>query len=465
MSRHTVAGAAPIVALAGIVALASAVGPRLSATGAVVRTVTLDQSPMSVALDWRTGRAFIATSDANAMGGVSVFDTRSGALLATVPLGRSVLSSAISVDEQAGRAIVSDANSPRVSILDAGSGRLLHTVLAGPSPGPPLVDERAGHVLLVDQSDGSLRMLDARTGMLLRIGSLGVTPSCTALDSRSGRAFVGAVDGTVRVIDTRSGTLLRTIAVPTDVAALAVDERAGRVVVIGYGDTTVYVLDAASGRLLRRVIVGMMPESLSVDERIGRAFIVDDRTGMLGVLSTRDRMALHTVTLPQAPGPLAVDARAGRVFVLGQGSSSVAVLDARSGALLRTVTVDRTGPGDASWVDAVVVDERRGRVLVASDNGSAARVTVLDGRSAAILRTITVPLSPIAMAMDARSGRTVIAGAPIPQRNALDVTLDDMSGLLGLALSHRSGWSLWGASNTSGSPSPSGSVSVLDVSQ
>jgi DNA-binding beta-propeller fold protein YncE len=307
-------------------------------------------------------------------------------------------------------------------------------------------------------------MLDARTGVLLRIGRLGVTPSCTAMDSRTGRAFVGAVDGTIRVIDTRGGTVLRTIEVPTDVAALAVDERAGRVVVIGYGDTTVYVLDAANGRLLHGVNVGMMPESLSVDGRIGRAFIIDDRTGTIGVLNTRDGMALHTVTMRQAPGPLTVDVPAGRVFVLGQDSSSVAVLDARTGALVRTVTVDRVRPGDTSWVDAVAVDERRGRVLVASDNGSTARVTVLDARSGATLRTITVPLSPIAMAVDARSGRAVIAGAPIPQRSAFDVMLDDISGLLGPALSHLSGWSLWGASNTPGSPSPSGSVSVLDVS-
>jgi hypothetical protein len=66
-----------------------------------------------------------------------------------------------------------------------------------------------------------------------------------------------------------------------------------------------------------------------------------------------------------------------------------------------------------------------------------ARVTVLDGRSGAILRTITVPLSPIAMATDARSGRTVIAGASIPQRSALDVTLDDISGLLGAVTPQR----------------------------
>jgi DNA-binding beta-propeller fold protein YncE len=102
MSRHPVAGAVAIVALAGIVALASAVGLRLWATGAFVRTVTLDQSPLSVALDPRAGRAFIAGSDDNAVGRVSVFDTRSGALLATVPLGRGVLSPAVSVDEQAG---------------------------------------------------------------------------------------------------------------------------------------------------------------------------------------------------------------------------------------------------------------------------------------------------------------------------------------------------------------------------
>jgi DNA-binding beta-propeller fold protein YncE len=56
----------------------------------------------------------------------------------------------------------------------------------------------------------------------------------------------------------------------------------------------------------------------------------------------------------------------------------------------------------------VAADERRGRVLVANDNGSAARVTVLDGRSEATLRTITVPLSPIAMDRDGH-GRAIRA--------------------------------------------------------
>ena len=78
---------------------------------------------MSVALDRRAGRAFIATGDATNTGRVSVFDMGSGARLATDPLGRGVLSPAVSVDEQAGRAFVSDEHGRRVSILDAGSPR------------------------------------------------------------------------------------------------------------------------------------------------------------------------------------------------------------------------------------------------------------------------------------------------------------------------------------------------------
>jgi hypothetical protein len=61
--------------------------------------------------------------------------------------------------------------------------------------------------------------------------------------------------------------------------------------------------------------------------------------------------------------------------------------------------------------------------------------------SAATLRTITVPHSPIGLAVDARGGPAVVAAMPIPQRSALDVRLDDISGLLSLALSHRGEWS------------------------
>src|SRR2546430_17461298 len=72
--------------------------------GPIVRTQTLDKSPMGVAVDTRTARAFITTSDANDNGTVSVLDTRTRAPVATDAVGPRILSPSGSAGGPAGSA-------------------------------------------------------------------------------------------------------------------------------------------------------------------------------------------------------------------------------------------------------------------------------------------------------------------------------------------------------------------------
>src|SRR5438067_3630976 len=207
---------------------------RPARAGPIVHTQVLDRSPMAVAVDTLTRRAFIPTSDANDNGSVGVLETGNGRLVTAIPVGPGLLPLSVSVDERAGRAYVINQNSNTLSILDARSGALLRTVAVGQSPAFLLVDERAGRVLVVNQSGNSVTVVDARTGAVLRTVAVGEYPDAAAVDEHSGRAFVGAFDGTVSVIDTRSGKLLRTTLVGGGVNALAVDQRAGHVIVTSY---------------------------------------------------------------------------------------------------------------------------------------------------------------------------------------------------------------------------------------
>jgi len=54
-----------------------------------------------------------------------------------------------------GRAIVVDDVTARVSVLDARSGAILHTIHVGPEPVAALVDERAGHALVISLGGGT----------------------------------------------------------------------------------------------------------------------------------------------------------------------------------------------------------------------------------------------------------------------------------------------------------------------
>jgi YVTN family beta-propeller protein len=109
---------------------------------------------------------------------------------------------------------------------------------------------------------------------------------------------------------------------------------------------------------------------------------------------------------------------AGRVFVVNAGDGTVSVLDARTGAVQRTVTIGALRPQSlATYMNSVdvVADEHGGRAVVVS--GSAVDrngiplpggVTLLDARSGRVLRTVTVGRIPMAVAVDDTTARLFV---------------------------------------------------------
>ncbi len=164
------------------------------------------------------------------------------------------------------------------------------------------------------------------------------------------------------------------------------------------------------------------PGDILVDERAGRALINGDAPGgldrsALTLLDTRSGDIVRTIRLTNAARlSVAIASRAGRIVVLDAGSryntwgTTVRLLDERSGALVRTTTVGLDPL-------AVAVDERAARVFVASTGPTdryanargAGTVSMLDARSGALLHTAKVGLRPQEMVTDERTGRLFVA--------------------------------------------------------
>lgn len=107
---------------------------------------------------------------------------------------------------------------------------------------------------------------------------------------------------------------------------------------------------------------------------------------------------VSTVAVGVQPTDVVMDARTGRAFILNTLSNSVSMLDMRNGTLLRTTPVGRRPL-------AMTLDVRAGRVVVASGDSI---VSVLDALSGAIVRGVRGGSSPEEVAVDTRTGRTFI---------------------------------------------------------
>lgn len=378
----------------------------------------------------------------------------------------------------------------KVLLTRAADGPVLRTVTLASSPWAATLDEQTGRLYMVNRSFGggflnaggsagggglavggggfpggnTISMLDTRGGSSTHAIAVGEDPRSVAMDPRHGLAYVtNDDDASVSVLDMRSGAVLHTTQVGARPHALAVDGPTNRVFVVNTSDRTVSVLDARQSKVLRLVHV---PEAVDnagavVDTRTNRVFIAGG--GSVSVLDGRNGALLQSISLDgdrvQSRGPeitpMVVDERTGQVFVLGTGVLNV--LDAATGRLVRSISVGINA-------SALALDARHGHLLLTSTGAEdpsggvhgAGTLQLLDAGTGAVLKTISLGVTPSAVAVDERAGHVIVVDSGGDRRVA------DPWGWLPNGIRKRLSFLPAPSSRTQTEP---GSVLVLDLSR
>jgi len=369
-------------------------------------------------------------------GGIAFFQTGSSPIVSFVTVGQDPWP--LAIDEWTSRAFVYNRTDGTVSTINTVTGALVRTVAAGSQFAFMAVDQRT-HRLFVSSGDNHVYMLDTRNGLVLRqiTDSSTTSPRHVVVDERSNHVFVGHRDSTlVTMLDARSGATLREIPACGGSFIMAASARTGHIFAKcndGYTD----MLDARTGRVLRQVATPSMWGWGVVDERTDRFFAGGDSPPRVDVLDARTGAHVATIKNVNCPGVPTVDEQTGHVFVSlitqsnpnGNGyvaprQPEVLMLDGWTGAVLRRLIVaDNPNP--------VVVDDKTGHILVASagpvntanDPTGYGVLSVLDGTTGRVLRTVPLGVNPADMGVDARSGRVLVANETVNLSNSLQTGL------------------------------------------
>ncbi len=317
-----------------------------TATGRVLRTAPAPQGVLGngVALDAQSRRLFMLRWGSGDMP-ISMLDLRTNRLHALMSLigspprgqGFAFAGPPLAVDTRDQRVFVAHLDNRRVSILDAVSGHLRHTVVLGLTPpaaastvimNSVTVDERARRAFVYDANSGALTTLDATSGHVVRAVRVARSSTSPLVDAPTGRVFVLA-SGTLSVVDARTGQLLGVTPNLGAAGTPVVDAPTGSVIASDFGSRSVFICDGTTGRLRRRVTLNGNPTSLAVDEHTGRILVVSagttDNTGVftdasrVSVLDGRSGALLRTVPLGAGYGSIAVDTQAHRAVVIMSG--------------------------------------------------------------------------------------------------------------------------------------------------
>lgn len=151
------------------------------------------------------GRGFISATDP---GSVTVFDLKTLAVIAKVPVGEDP--NAISYDGKTKRIFTVDRGSKRVSALDPKTAKVVGTVENLGGRTEHAVSDEAGHVFLNMQDLGTLLRIDAQTLKVTDTWRLAPCeqPSSMDMDRIHHRIFIGCRSGVMTVVDSLTGKIV-----------------------------------------------------------------------------------------------------------------------------------------------------------------------------------------------------------------------------------------------------------------
>lgn len=248
--------------------------------------------------------------------------------------------------------------------------------------------------------------------------------------SALGANILVAESGTnnVGVIEGGAGALKEELPVGINPVAIGQTPDGQWAYVANKGSGTVSIISASTLTLDSTVAVGASPVWVTAKPDSTTMYVLNQGSGTFTVIDTNSKAVVGTVAVGASPNSMAYDSVNHRLYVANTGSNTVSVFDTDTQVptLLRTVTV---GAGPTSI--APLLDGSRFYVAnsgcadpVALTGCTGNTVSVVDARSFAIRKTITVGSTPISLAATAESTKVVVANRD--SNNIMDIrTLDD----------------------------------------
>ncbi len=308
-------------------------------------------------------------------------------------------------------AYVANFGSDNVSVIDTSSNTVIATVMVGTQPqGVAITPD--GTSVYVANCGGDVWVIDTSSNKVASKFLVGGCPTGVAVTPDGTRAYVTQANAnSVAVIETSSNTVVTKVPVGIAPGGVAITPDGTRAYIsnVGMGSSSVSVIDTSSNTVAATVTLGNVGSvGVAITPDGTRAYVAD-ALGSVSVIDTSTNTVDTTVSVPNvADSPVGVaitpDGAHAYVVTFGPGGTGpVSVIDTSSNTVVDMVSVG-TGPTGV----AVSPDGTRAYVTIATNvtgigNGA---VTVIDTSSNAVVGTIGVGSSPFGVAFTTGGGGT-----------------------------------------------------------
>lgn len=293
---------------------------------------------------------------------VSVIDTSTNSVVASIPVGTSPGRLSISADGT--RAYVPNAGTSSVSVINTATNTVVATIAVNSGPAVAAVTPNGARVY-VGGTNGLIGVIDTALNTTVSTFSIGA-PSTGTIDNivfspDGSRAY--ALWGSLVVIDTATNSVQSSIYAGNSPTCLAISPNGSRLYVgaqFGYGAFSFYgtvaAVDAATQSVTNVMLVWGLPMSIAITPNGSRAYVAtpyafSDTGYGAGYLSSPWVLCLDLTTnalsssfsVGSRAGGVAITPDGSRVYVTVPITNSVKFADTATNTVLGSITVG-TGP-------------------------------------------------------------------------------------------------------------------------
>jgi len=294
-------------------------------------------------------------------------------------------------------AYVTNQGSGNVSVIDTATHDVVATIPTQGGPVRIVVSADGRRAYVVNSTGNSVSALDLVNNVALKHIPVGVSPISVDMSHDEKKVYVNNYGGaSVSVIDTETNTLIVTIPVGTDPKTLVVAPDGQKVYVLNEGTNDLSVIEVATDTVIGTIEVGDNPRGIifSKDERMMyianngalSGDTLDVPVDSVSVVDLALDQVVATIDVGDAPRGMALTPDGNQLYVVNSRSSNVSIIDTQTNKVIATVplVVSSTQPS-ISWDVVIAADGKKAYVSNAVYNN----VSVIDTAS---LEVITVPV-------------------------------------------------------------------------
>ncbi len=306
-------------------------------TAVAFRTVTAEVQPF----------AYVTNALSN---NVSVIDTATNTVVATIPVGNFPLWVEITPD--GARAFVTNTNSNNVSVIDTATNTVVATVPVGSAPQEVAITPDGTRAYVANQSSNNVSVINTATYAVDSTVTVGAGPRGVAITADGARAYVANTgSSSVSVIDTATDTVVATVPLPPGsrpfMVAITPDGAHAYVTNQGplppIGSSTVLVIDTATNTVVATVTVENAPAGVVITLDGTRAYVSNEFSNNVSVIDTATNTVVgDPIPVENFPIGIAITPDGARVYVAHGGSTGdkVSVIDTATNTVIATIQAE-----------------------------------------------------------------------------------------------------------------------------